>query len=81
MILLDLPGRPSTALLARTYRLDRELVARIDGLAEANKLFASDLVRYLLRYALDQVDAGRLPVPTTPALNVLVEPGSWPGQM
>jgi hypothetical protein len=67
----DIPGRPA-GWQSRTYRLDAALVARLDEVTAEKRLFPSDLVRFLLGYALDQVDAGALVIPTTPALNVIV---------
>ena len=45
---------------ARTYRLRRYTVQRLDQLAAEQTLWQSTLLEALLTYALDEVDAGRL---------------------
>ena len=50
----------------RTYDLEPELIERIDAAAGRLALWQSDLVGYLLGYALAQVDAGALVIPVRP---------------
>lgn len=48
----------------RTYRLTPELVDRLNATARDYQVGVSDLVRYLLTVALDQVESGGLEIPT-----------------
>lgn len=50
----------------RTYDLDPDLIERIDAAAGRLEVWQSDLVGYLLGYALAQVDAGTLKIPVRP---------------
>jgi hypothetical protein len=60
----------------RTYRLTDDLIERVNGLAAAHKVGQSDLVRYLLEYGLDAVEAGHLALKTRPAALRLLERGN-----
>ena len=44
----------------RTYQLRPETARRVKALATGRGVYDSSLVDWLLTYALDQVDAGRL---------------------
>ena len=50
----------------RTYRLAPEVAARVKELANEHEVYDSSLVSFLLRHALDQVDAGRLVIRKRP---------------
>lgn len=45
--------------VARTYRIDEETVALIDGMASVYGVWPSAIVDLLLRIGLEEVDAGR----------------------
>jgi hypothetical protein len=51
--------------LSRTYRMTQETIDRLAVTAEMYQVGVSDLVRFLLNAALDQVDRGALDIPTT----------------
>lgn len=52
--------------VARTYRLNEELVAAIDGLAAAYIVPQSRLVGILLRIGLEELESGRRYLKRTP---------------
>ena len=54
------------AYLNRTYRLTPDVAARVKALANEHELYDSSLVCFLLKHALDQVDAGRLAIHRRP---------------
>lgn len=53
-------------LRGRTYLLTPDLIERINALAVARQVNVSELVRYLLEYALDAVEGGALRIATRP---------------
>jgi len=53
--------------VCRTWRVTPELAERVSTMAEAQGIYPSDLVRFLLIVALDLVDTGELEIPTRPA--------------
>jgi len=53
-------------LRGRTYLLTPDLIERINVLAAAKQVNVSELVRYLLEYALDAVEGGALRIATRP---------------
>ncbi len=56
-------------LVTRTYAITPDLVARLDEAVCKFRVGHSDLVRYLLSVALDQVESGSLEIPVkTPGL-------------
>jgi hypothetical protein len=55
-----------TAQVARTYRLDEELVAAIDGMAAAYGAPQSRIVGILLTIGLEELDSGRRNLIRTP---------------
>jgi len=59
-------GRPSLGeeKKARSYILTVSIIERLDRLARKLKVGQSDLVRFLLKIGLDQVESGRVKVPT-----------------
>ncbi len=52
--------------VARTYRLDPELVGLIDGMAAAYGAPQSRIVNILLRIGLEELDSGRRYLKRTP---------------
>ncbi|MCB0031105.1 MAG: hypothetical protein KDI07_17845 [Anaerolineae bacterium] len=50
----------------RTYELEPALIKRIDAAADRLHVGKTELVRYLLDYALTQEDAGALVIPLLP---------------
>ena len=52
--------------LNRTYILPAGLVDRLDQVAESYRVGQSDLVHFLLDYALGRVECGELTIPTRP---------------
>lgn len=54
------------AWLARTYRLDPEIVALIDGMAAAYGAPQSHIVNILLTIGLEELDSGRRYLNRTP---------------
>ena len=56
----------------RTYKLNQELADRINATANAHHVGVSDLVRFLLTTALDQVKTGQVRIRTkAPGLHVI----------
>jgi hypothetical protein len=53
-------------LQRKTYLLTPALIARISELADHEKVGVNELVRYLLTYALEQVDTGKHTLPAEP---------------
>lgn len=47
----------------KTYLVEPETVQRIAQLAEREDIPLNDLVRFLLGYALDEIESGRVPLP------------------
>ena len=56
------PGR----YVHRTYKLNQELANRINATANAHNVGVSDLVRFLLTSALDQVESRQTHIRTRP---------------
>lgn len=54
----------SSSLKRKTYLLTPELIAQVETLADAERVGISELVRFLLRSALEQAEAGELTIPT-----------------
>lgn len=52
---------------ARTYKLSWDIIRRFDAQCERHQVGVSDLARFLLDYALTEVEAGRLDIRTKPA--------------
>jgi hypothetical protein len=48
------------------YRIGQETIDRINAAAKRHNVQKGDLVKFLLAYALDQLDAGALQLPTEP---------------
>lgn len=59
-------SRPNDQKLA-AYRLGSELKERIDQVAKELNVQKSDLVRYLLSYSLNQLEAGEITIETADA--------------
>ncbi|MBI3960248.1 MAG: hypothetical protein HY328_15655 [Chloroflexi bacterium] len=57
--------------IARTYRLSRRTVTRLDSLADELGVHRSELVDFLLTGAFDRVEAGRWVIQTRPGRYVL----------
>ena len=53
-------------MINRTWSVTKELAARVNKMAETLGIYPSDLVRFLLTFGLDQVEAGLLEVPKVP---------------
>jgi hypothetical protein len=51
---------------SRTWRVGRALARRVNETAEAYGLYPSDLVRWALTVALDDLDAGEVDIPRRP---------------
>ena len=66
------PGRTSR-LKRKTYLLTPELIERVAALAEAEQVGINELVRYLLRSALHQVESDEMEIPTRPATREIVQ--------
>lgn len=63
------PGRASETtmhLQRKTYLLTPRLIDQIQALATRERVGVNELVRYLLAYAVDQVETGQHPLPTQP---------------
>jgi hypothetical protein len=67
------PRRRRSRLQRKTYLLTPELVDRIAELAEQERVGINELVRWLLREALAQIDDGDLTIPTRPANRQIVQ--------
>ena len=52
-----------TGYQRKTYLVEPETVQRIARLAEQEEIPLNDLVRFLLGYALDEVESGRVALP------------------
>jgi hypothetical protein len=63
-------------LRGRTYLLTPDLIARLNALAAARQVNVSELVRYLLAYALDAVEGGALRIATRP-IRWAIDRGRW----
>lgn len=50
-------------LQRKTYLMTDELIARLDATAKANGLGVNELVRYLCKHGLDQLDTGAHTLP------------------
>ena len=50
----------------RTYRLDEGVPARVKAFADRHNISMSDMINFLILYALGEVENGRLVVPTKP---------------
>lgn len=59
--------------IARTWLVERDQAEAIKVLADGLGVSHSALMRYLLRFALAEIDAGRLTLRTRPARFELVE--------
>lgn len=57
------PGKGGP-LKRKTYLMTDELIGRLDATAKANKIGVNELVRYLCKHGLDELDTGanKLPV-------------------
>ena len=60
-------------LKRKTYLLTPELIEQIAALAEAERVGINELVRFLLRSALEQVVTDEMEIPTRPAKRRIVE--------
>lgn len=60
-------------LKRKTYLLTPELIDQIALLAEEERVGINELVRFLLRSALDQIAAEEMEIPTRPAKRTIVE--------
>src|SRR5690606_13307137 len=58
--------------LPRTYQLTPDLVRRLNAQALALQVYPSDLVRFILAWGLDLVEAGELVIQTRPAFRHVV---------
>ena len=65
-------GRTSR-LKRKTYLLTPELIDRIASLADEEQVGINELVRYLLRSALYQIEADEMEIPTRPARRQIVQ--------
>lgn len=65
--------RDDQSNIARTWLVERDQAADIAVLANGLGVSHSALVRYLLRFVLGEIDAGRLTLRTRPARYELVE--------
>ena len=52
--------------IRKTYLITPELIDRIKGLADQERVGQNELVRYLLAFALEQVESGRHTLPAQP---------------
>ena len=63
------PGRAVSAeslLQRKTYLLTPQLIVRVQTLAARERVGVNELVRYLLAYAVDEIETGRHVIPTQP---------------
>jgi hypothetical protein len=67
------PPQRESPLKRKTYLLTPELIAQIAALADEERVGINELVRYLLRSALDQVEEEALEIPTRPATRKIVQ--------
>jgi hypothetical protein len=56
----------SEQLVRKTYILKRGQADRLEQLAYDKRVMLNDLARFLVEYALQQVDSGELEIPTVP---------------
>jgi hypothetical protein len=56
----------SEQLVHKTYILKRGQARRLEQLAYEKRVMLNDLARFLVEYALQQVDSGELEIPTEP---------------
>lgn len=56
------PG--ADAMKRKTYLLTEGLIGRVETLARNERVGINELVRYLLQFALDEVESGRHALPT-----------------
>lgn len=54
---------PETAYQRKTYLLRPHMIQRIADLSEREGLQVNELVRFLLTYGIEEVEAGRLELP------------------
>lgn len=66
--------------LTRTWLIEASQAQSIASLADGLGVNHSQLVRYLLRYALSAVESGDLPLETVPCRWTLVEKGPAGGR-
>lgn len=50
----------------KTYRLDETIPDRIRSQAQQNYISLSDMVNFMLLFALEELESGRVVVPTKP---------------
>jgi hypothetical protein len=63
----------------RTYLIDEGTIQRVDKLADRLHVHKGELVRWILKRALDLVDVGEWRVPTAPAWqNIIIDEGRKP---
>jgi len=55
----------------KTYRLDETIPARIHRQAQRNCISISDMVNFMLLFALEEIESGRVAVPTKPGRAVV----------
>ncbi len=55
----------------KTYRLDESIPARIRSQAQRNRISISDMVNFMLLYALEELESGHVIVPTKPGRAVV----------
>ena len=67
------PQVHESPLKRKTYLLTPELIEQIAALAEQERVGINELVRFLLRSALDQIAADEMEIPTRPARRRIVE--------
>lgn len=56
-------GKKDTEYQRKTYLLEPEMVLRVAALAQREAVPINDLVRFLLGYALDEVESGGIELP------------------
>lgn len=57
---------PGGHYIRKTYLITPDLIDRIKGLADRERVGQNELVRYLLAFALEQVESGRHTLPAQP---------------
>ena len=67
------PEERESPLKRKTYLLTPELIDQIAALAEEERVGINELVRFLLRSALEQIATDEMEIPTRPARRQIVD--------
>lgn len=58
------PAEKTGETMRKTYLLSAEIIERVANLAQQERVGVNELARYLLTYALDEIESGRHQLPT-----------------